>query len=325
MLITHQHPHNKSIMIALLGKPNAGKSTLINQLLGFDLSIVSNKPQTTRNRINCAFTVDRTEVVLVDTPGLHSSNQEMNIRMNGQAYGGLEGADINFILVDSRYDHFKEIKEVIDSLHTELGRTWILFNKSDIEDKRDQRDQILEKLQKEYPFIEKIFFVSAKTGDDIHLLTGDIVDQAKPGPHLYYDGSVSNKNMRFFAAEYIREQAFRILKEEIPYEVAVVIDEYKDIEDWQDRGDGKKPIMAKIEATILVNRPSQRAIVVGRGGSVIKEIGIKAREKIGAMLGGDIFLKLHVKVTPKWFKNNMILEELGLPRVKESVRIWRKK
>ena len=327
MLLTDQHPHNKSIMISLLGKPNAGKSTFCNHMLGFDLSIVSHKPQTTRNRINCAFTIDRTEVVLVDTPGLHKSLQEMNIRMNGQATTSLEGCDLNFILLDASGNYKKDLDDVMNTLpEKKLGKTWVIFNKADlVKDESAFAVDFIE-FQKKYPVIEQFFSISSKKGDNIHLLTGAIVDEAEPGPHLYPDGSVSNKNERFFVSEYIREQAFRVLQEEIPYEVAVTINSYEDLKEGLENFDTtKKPIVAKIDASILVNRPSQRGIVVGKGGSVIKEIGMKARKKIEAMVDGSVFLKLHVKVAPKWFKNNMVLEELGLPRVKDSVRLWRKK
>lgn len=326
MLLEDQHPHNKSIMIALLGKPNAGKSTFANHMLGFDLSIVSSKPQTTRNRINCAFTIDRTEIVLIDTPGIHKSHQELNIRMNGQAIGGIEGADLNFIMLDPRRDYEEEFQEVIGSIDKTLGRSWIIFNKTDLLKEVFDFDAAFEKLKANHPYLEAYYPISSKEGDNVHLLTGAIVDAAQPGPHLYPDGSVSNKNERFFVTEYIREQAFNVLKEELPYELAVTINEYEDVKPGSAKKiEGKKPLVAKIDATILVNRPSQRAIVVGRGGSVIKEIGSGARKKIEAMVEGSVFLKLHVKVAPKWFKNNFILEELGLPRVKDSVRLWRKK
>ena len=136
---------------------------------------------------------------------------------------------------------------------------------------------------------------------------------------MYPYGDVSNKNLRFFSAEYIREQAFRILKDEVPYELAVVIDDYKDVKD------PKSPVISRISASILVNRPSQRAIVVGSKGSVIKKIGTNARKKIEALVGGKVHLNLHVKVSGKWFKNNFVLEELGLPRVQGSRRVWRKR
>jgi GTP-binding protein Era len=322
MLLEDQHPHNKSIMIAVLGKPNVGKSSFINHLLGFDLSIVSSKPQTTRNNFHCAFTIDRTEVVLVDTPGVHSNAQELNKRMNGQAQMGAEGVDLNFVLLDLTTDIVTEFKDFLKNFESPLLKTWIVFTKADLVNKEAiVLTETLKVLKELCPSIEKSFIISSKDGHNIHELTGAIQDASINGPHLYPNGDVSNKSQRFFATEYIREQAFRLLKEELPYEVAVVIDEYKDVK----KKDETATPEAHISASILVNRPSQRAIVVGRGGSIIKEIGVNARKKIEAMTGGKVHLNLHVKVSPKWFNNNFVLDEIGLPRTQNSARVWRKK
>lgn len=322
MLFENQHPHNKAIMIAVLGKPNVGKSSFINHLMGFDLTIVSSKPQTTRNQFHCAFTIDRTEVVLVDTPGVHSNSQEINKRMNGQAQMGAEGVDLNFVLVDLTTNMIGEFKDFLKNFEQPLSRTWIIFTKADLVDKEtlNLKDTLV-KMQELCPSIEKHFIVSSKDGHNIHELTGAIQDAAQNAPHLYPGGDASNMNERFFATEYIREQAFRLLKEELPYEIAVIIDEYKDV---RKKEEDAKP-EAHISASILVNRPSQRAIVVGRGGSVIKEIGVNARKKIEAMIGGKVHLNLHVKVSPKWMTNNYVLDEIGLPRTQNSARVWRKK
>lgn len=323
MLIEDQHPHNKAIMVSVLGKPNVGKSSFINHLLGFDLTIVSNKPQTTRNHFHCAFTIDRTEVVMIDTPGVHASNQEFNKRMNGQAKMGAEGVDINLILCDLTTDVVAEFRDFLKNLDINLGRSWVIFTKADLVD-LDQinQDYLTEKLKELCPAIEKSFIISSKDGHNVHLFLDALEKAAVNAPHLYPGGEVSNKNERFFATEYIREQAFRLLKEELPYEIAVVIDEYKDM---RSRGEENPKVEAHISASILVNRPSQRAIVVGRGGSVIKEIGVNARKKIEAMIGGKVHLNLHVKVSPKWFNNNWVLDEIGLPRTQNSTRVWRKK
>ena len=320
MLLEDQNPHNKQIMISVLGKPNAGKSTLINHLIGFDLTIVSDKPQTTRNHYHCAFTIDHTEVVLVDTPGVHNSTQELNIRMNGQAQYGAEGADLNFLLLDFTKDVVAETKSFLKDFDKDLSNTWIIFNKLDIADLgKGHPDEKFAQIQEILPSASKYFIISSKEGTNVHMLTGAICDIAIPGPHLYQAGDVSNKNERFFATEYIREQAFKTLNDELPYEIAVVIDEF---EDATEKG---AKIDAKISASILVNRPSQRAIVVGAKGKVIKEIGTHARRKIEAMIGGRVHLNLHVKVSPKWFKNNFVLDEIGLPRTEKSNRVWRKK
>lgn len=325
MLIEHQHPDNKSIMIAVLGAPNVGKSSLINNLLGMDLTVVTHLPQTTRNRYHCVMTIDHTEVILVDTPGLHKSNQELNKRLNEQAREGAEGADINLLLVDLTKPVLAQIQDFKQQVHKPLGRTWLVFTKSDLVGEGLEQlplAEIFEKSKEVMPMIEKYFYISTKTDLNINDLTGAICDAAEPGPHHYDDGSLSNKNERFFVAEYIREQAFNLLKDEIPYEVAVVIDEYQDL-----KPDGKesKKIVSHISASILVNRPSQRAIVIGSGGSMIKEIGTRARIKIEELLGGQVQLNLHVKVSPKWFINNFVLEEIGLPRAHDSRRVWKQR
>jgi GTP-binding protein Era len=322
MLIEDQNPHNKSLMVSVLGKPNAGKSTLINELLGFDLSIVTNKPQTTRNHFKCIFTVDNTEIILVDTPGVHRSNQEINKRMNGQAEFASDGVDLNLLLLDLTEPHLiAECKEFMHTFNGKLTKTWIVFTKNDIAKVTDSAlDELFELIKEIVPTAERFFKISSKSGENIHLLTAALCDNAIPGPHLFPRGDVSNKNQRFFATEYIREQAFKVLNDELPYELAVVIDEYRDP---FEQGEIKKDTL--ISASILVNRPSQRAIVVGSKGSVIKKIGTNARKKIEAMVGGTVHLNLHVKVSPKWFKNNFVLDEIGLPRTQTSNRVWRKK
>ncbi len=327
MLFENQHPKNRHIMCSVLGKPNAGKSTLINHLLGYDLTIVSPKPQTTRNQFHCVFTVDHTEVILVDTPGLHQAQQELNIRMNNQAHLASEGVDVHLILIDAQTpDWVQEYKEIHRLMNGVLEKMWVIFTKSDRlsgkEEDKKERLELFKKRAQELPgSLERVFLISAQEGTNIHELTGALVDAANPGPHLYPDGSVSNKNMRFFVSEYIREQAFKLLKEELPYELAVIIEEYKEIPLKEDNSG----VGAHISASLLVNRPSQRGIVVGKGGAIIKQIGVEARKKIEALLGAQVHLNLHVKVSPKWFSNNWVLDEIGLPRSQTSARVWRQK
>ena len=335
MLLT-QNPNNKSITVSVLGEPNVGKSSLINNLLGFDLTAVTHKPQTTRQQYHCAFTIDHTEVVLVDTPGLHNSSKDFNNRLNLQAIEGSQRSDLNWLLIDLSKELFPQFMQYMKHFETaSLKEVWVLFTKSDLITEADHKtfEEVFESAKKVIPQISKYFVLSSQTGENIHLLTGDVCDKAEYGPHRYEDGSVSNKNERFFVEEYIREQAFLFLKEELPYELGVCIDQFKDMRD--DRGGDekrdeskpakKKKIVAKIDAQIFVNRPSQRPIVVGNQGSMIKKIGTEARKRIEEFLGGQILLNLHVKVNPGWFKNHFVLNEMGLGRSSSSSRVWRKK
>jgi GTP-binding protein Era len=246
---------------------------------------------------------------------------ELNKRMNGQAQMGSEGVDINFVLLDLTKNIMGEFRDFLKNFESELTRTWIVFTKADLVDNSNfDFAKVVEDLKVLCPAIEKYFVVSSKSGHNIHEVTGAIQDAAQSSPHLYPGGDASNMSERFFATEYIREQAFKLLKEELPYEIAVVIDEYKEKRIKED-----EIPEAHISASILVNRPSQRAIVVGSKGSVIKEIGMQARKKIEALTGGKVHLNLHVKVSPKWMNNNFVLDEIGLPRTQKSARVWRAK
>jgi len=239
----------------------------------------------TRNKYHCVLTIDHTEVVLVDTPGLHKSSQELNKRINQQAREGIDGAALNLLLIDLTKDVLEQFRDFKENIQRDLGPTIAVFTKSDrVENARElPLTMVYESAKQILPCLDSFFMISTKSGDNVHLLTGEICDRAQPGPH-FYNGEVSNKPERFFATEYIREQAFSLLKDELPYELAVVIDEYKDVKD----NDKKVRTAAHISASILVNRPSQRAIVVGSKGTMIKEIGTRARKKIEAMSDCDV-------------------------------------
>ncbi|MCY4644563.1 MAG: GTPase Era [Bacteriovoracales bacterium] len=319
MLLRNQHPHNRSLLISVIGPPNVGKSTLINSYMGMDFSIVTDRPQTTRQKFKCVSVVDRTELIFVDTPGFHPTGQEFNKRMNGQAKESLPGADIGLLVVDMTSCPLKQINVIKESLGRFRGKVWVVFNKMDVaremmggEGIRD----LYEELKRLIPSLERFFVVSAKEDENLHELTGALLDEAPGRPHRFPGGDISDKSERFFVGEYIRKEAFEGLYEEIPYELAVQVDDFK----WESKGEERS---AHIGATILVNRPSQRAIVIGSKGSNIKRIGTNARKKIEEMIGARAHLNLHVKVVSKWFKNNKILESMGLFRVEDSKRVWR--
>lgn len=316
MLFEHQHPHNKSLTVSVIGPPNVGKSTLINCYMGMDFSIVTSRPQTTRNRFQCVALIDHTELIFVDTPGVHLSNQEINIRMNGQARDSLSGADLNILILDLSLDVRRQWEVMLKYLPESWAKTWVVFNKADRVQDPKEREKIphfYEELKSKIPLLEQYFVLSAKDEGNVYQLTGALLDEAPSRPHRFKDGNLSNKSERFFITEYIRKEAFEILQQEVPYELAVQVDEFKT------EGDD-----VRVAATLLVNRPSQRAIVVGSKGANIKTIGTEARRRIEDLLEMRVHLKLHVKVVPGWFNKNNILESLGLPRTIESKRVWRR-
>lgn len=319
MLFEHQYPHNRSLVIAVVGSSNVGKSTLINSYMGMDLSIVTNRPHTTRHQLKCVAMIDHTELIFIDTPGVHLSHQELSKRMNGQARTAFQRADLNLLLLDLTSDLLAQYQTLSQYFTGPWQKTWLVFNKMDqVQDPllRAKIPLLYERFQQWIPEVEKYFMISAEQEENIHKLTAALLDEAPNRPHQFPGGEVSNRSERFFAMEYIREAAFEILREEVPYELAVQIDEYKQVREGE-------AALRMISATIIVNRPSQRAIVIGAKGANIKEVGTNARKKIEKMTEERVFLNLHVKVTSKWFTNNKILESLGLPRVKESKRLWK--
>ena len=308
--------------ISLIGIPNVGKSTLVNTYMGMDLSIVTHRPQTTRNNVKYVALIDRTELIFIDTPGIHQVNQELNIRMNGQARESLQGVDVNLIILDLSENLAQQCQTITNFFPLPWPKTWVVFNKIDLAQNLELSKNILasyQQLCQWSPAVEKYFIISAEEEENIHKLTGALLDQAPNRLHQFSEGEMSNKNERFFAAEYIRQAAFEFLRAEVPYELAVEIIEYKNI------CLGEKESICHISAILMVNRPSQRAIVIGPQGANVKRIGTKARQKIEQMTGGRVFLNLHVKVVGKWFKNHKILASLGLPRVAESKRVWRQR
>ncbi len=327
------NPKHKSLTVGLLGAPNVGKSSLVNCLQGMDLSIVSPKPQTTRNRFLSIFHVDDVEIILQDTPGLHTSNQELNIRMNNQAMM-LDGCDLVCAVIDTKTDLVAQIESFLKTLQQQASHQkdfedlfkkqwWLIIQKADLIDDQEKFQQQWQSIQKDWPVFQKIFSVSAETEGGIHLLISALLDHAPKAPHLFPEGDISNKNERFFVAEFIREQVFLRISDEIPYEVAVVVDSFQDNFRKDEQTGEEKLHRSEIAATILVNRPSQRAIIIGSGGKMIREIGQQSREKLEKFLDRKIYLKLHVKASPKWFRNNFVLEEIGLPRAPRSQRVWR--
>lgn len=296
----------KSGMVALVGPPNAGKSTLMNSLLGQKISIVTPKPQTTRNRILGVVNEDDYQIVLVDTPGLHQAREPLNKEMVRLALESLTEVDVVLFLVDVSLP----LPEKVKKEKQEQFNEWIqhvkcpaimVLNKVDLLEK-DQLLPMIKNYSELFPF-EAVLPISALQGDGTKVLIDELLKLLPMGPRLFPEDTPTDATERFLTAEIIREKVFLQTGQEIPYSSAVVIDSFKE--------DTKKG-RATIHATIVLERNSQKGIVIGKGGQKLKNIGISARKDIEKLIDLKVNLKLWVKVKKNWSKNERFLkEELG--------------
>jgi GTP-binding protein Era len=285
--------------VAVVGRPNVGKSTLVNRLVGEKVAIVSDKPQTTRNRILAVLNRPDGQIVLFDTPGIHKPMHRMNERMVEAAVGSLGQVDLALWLVDVTEDYGPGDRYVKDVL-ARAGKPVILgLNKIDLVPKPrllpliDQYRQLLD--------FAEIVPISWLKGDNVERLAERLVAHLPEGERLYPEDFLTDQPERFFVAEMVREQILRHTREEIPYSTAVIIDSFKE----------GTPVV-RIEASILVERQSQKGILIGRGGAMLKAIGSAARHEIEAFLGTKIYLGLFVKVREGWREDPAMLDEMGL-------------
>lgn len=308
---------HKSGTIALVGRPNAGKSTLLNAILGQKLSIVSNRPQTTRNRIVGIHNEDGMQAVLVDTPGLHQPRDRINKAMVGAATESLAGVDVTTWVVDGRrvFERVRDGKPPWHKGHDAIlriieardaGSLVVAINKVD----KVPRPQLLPILA---AFAERLpgatfVPVSALKKDGLDRLRGAWRDLLPEGPPLYPDDMLTDQTERFIVSELIREKVFRLTRQEVPYGTAVVIENF----DEREAREGQERGVVSIFARIYVEREPQRGILIGKGGKMLKQIGSEARQDIEALLDTRIHLELHVTVNPDWTRNPRVLHRLGL-------------
>lgn len=294
--------------IAVVGRPNVGKSTLLNQIVGERVSIVSPKPQTTRDRIAGILTRPDAQLVFLDTPGLNPGDKldALQRYMTAQARGALEEADLLLHLVKmperSPVPFTPRLHPSDASLLDELAAlrkpVWAVVNRTDVL-KRHVVIPMLTLLAEERRYTE-LFAVSARTGDGVNRLVEALVAAMPAGEPMYPADEYTDRPVRFLAAELIREQVFRLTHQELPYATGVTIDAWTE-----------KPTVAHIHASIVVERPGQKAIVIGKGGAMLKEIGTAARTAIEQMTGRPAFLELFVKVEAEWTKTRRGLNEAG--------------
>ena len=293
----------KSGFVAVVGRPNVGKSTLVNQMVGEKVSITSSRPQTTRNAIRGVVTGPDSadpqyQLVLVDTPGLHKPKNELGNRLNSLVYGTLAEADVVLFLIDATAPIGPGDKLIADRLISSKADVVLGVNKVD----RASRSETVEQLLKASGWtFEEIYPISALTGDGVALLVDELASRLPDGPRYYPEGMVTDQPEALVIAEIIREKFLDRLREELPHSLVVRI------EDTEQRANG----LIDISADVVVERKSQKGIVIGKGGSLLQVAGTEARKELEAILGAKVNLNLHVKVEKDWQRRPQLLDRLG--------------
>ncbi len=286
----------KSGFINIFGRPNAGKSTLLNALMGEKLAIVSHKVQTTRHRIKGILTEKDYQVIFSDTPGIIEPKYKLHEKMMQAVKGALEDADVALLLVDIK-ENWQECDEIFTALRLKVPAV-VVLNKIDLASEEKIKEGIAFFSGRSY--CKKVITVSALSGINKKKLINAFLEYLPEGQPFYDGENISDLNTRFFVSELIREKIYELAEDEIPYHTAVLVREYQE-----------KTTLVKIVADIIVHRETQKAILIGDKGSMIKKIGTGARKDIEAFIDRKVFLELFVKVKPKWRENELQLKEYG--------------
>jgi GTP-binding protein Era len=292
-------PKHRSGFVAIIGRPNVGKSTFMNRILGEKVAIMSPKAQTTRNKINGIYTQPDAQIVFVDTPGIHKPQNELDEYMDQAALSTLNQVDAVLFMVAADEEPGRGDKWILNELEKVKSPVYLLINKIDLVHPDDLLPLITE-YSKMRDFSE-IFPISATMGNNVDDLLTKLIADLPEGPQYYPDDELTDHPEYFVVGELIREKILELSHDEVPHAVAVVVERMKDYV-------GGK---LQIEANIFVERPGQKAIIIGKGGSMLKQIGIKARRDIETLLGEKVNLKLWVKVQKNWRDNNAYLRTLG--------------
>ncbi|MGD9470935.1 MAG: GTPase Era [Novosphingobium sp.] len=296
--------HTHCGVVAVIGAPNAGKSTLVNALVGQKVAITSAKAQTTRARLLGIALEGQTQIILADTPGIFAPRRRLDRAMVSAAWEGAQEADAILLVVDALKQRRHELEPLLASLSERPERKLLCLNKVDASSKEPLL-VLAQDLTAKVPF-DEVFFVSALTGDGVTELKAHLAAMMPEGPWHYPEDQVSDASERLLAAEITREQLYRQLHEELPYDSAVRPESY------QHRKDGS----LEIRQQIVIGRESQKPIVLGKGGARIKAIGEAARKELSELLGVKVHLFLHVKVDENWSESREIFDEIGLDWVK---------
>ena len=286
--------------VALIGSPNAGKSTLTNRLVGTKVSIVSHKVQTTRSTIRGIVMKDRTQIVFVDTPGIFAPKKRLERALVDTAWGGARDADVVALIVDARKGIDDEVQAILERLKDVRQPRLLILNKVDLV-KRENLLALAAEATGKVPF-ERVFMVSALTGDGVEDITDYLAGVMPLGPYLFPEDEISDLPLRNLASEITREKVFNRLHDELPYSSTVETEKY------EDRPDGS----VRIEQVIYVDREGQRKIILGKGGATIKEIGHDSRIELSSALGQKVHLFLFVKVRENWADDPERYREMGI-------------
>jgi GTP-binding protein Era len=292
----------KSGFVSLIGRPNAGKSSLLNRIIGTKLAIVSDKPQTTRTRILGVKNYPDGQIVFVDTPGIHRPLHRMNVRMVDTAVETIGEVDVVGVVVDASESRGAGIRYVLDLVKTSSAKAVLILNKIDLI-KKPKLLPLIEGFRQERDW-EAIVPVSAATGDNVDRLERVLLDAVPEGEPLYPADYLTDQPERDMAAEMVREQVLRHTRDELPFSTAVLIDQFQE--------PSSDDNLLRIYATVVVERESQKPIVIGRGGEIIKQIGTAARQEMERFFQTKVFLDLRVAVREQWREDDRMLDRLGV-------------
>ena len=294
----------KSGYVSLVGRPNAGKSTLLNRIVGHKLAIVSDKPQTTRTRIVGVKNYDAGQVVFVDTPGVHKPRHRLNVRMVDVALEAMREVDVLGLIVDASVKPGSGDRFMLDAIKDVTTPAILVLNKVDLIAK-NKLLPLIEHYRHAHPFVE-VVPVSAVDGTNVEVLEKLFLQSLPEGEPLYPADYVTDQSERFVAGEIVREQVLQLTHDELPFSTAVIVDKF------EAPGEGQEVL--SLYCTILVDRESQKPIVVGKAGAMIKKIGTEARHELEKYFESRVFLDLHVKVRSEWRDDERTLDDLGLQR-----------
>jgi GTP-binding protein Era len=291
----------RSGYVALVGRPNAGKSTLLNRLVGEKIAAVSNKPQTTRHRIQGVITRPEGQIVLVDTPGVHQPGYLLNRRMMAAVHDALEGVDLVCLIRDASAPTGNGDRFVLDLVRRSVKPALLLLNKTDKLDEKAKLLPLIEWYAREHEWRE-ILPLSARTGDQVEAFVRQVIRHLPAGEPLFGEDELTDQPLRVLVAEMVREKILRVTGEELPYVTAVVTERYEEVSDE----------LTRIFCAVYVERPSQKRIIIGKGGERLREIGTRARKDIERLVGHRVYLELFVKVEEDWRNSPRALGEMGI-------------